>query len=373
MKKLFVLLIAVVFSASACSPSEPWAAKVNGQVIDASLIDDEVELVLNSPTVFEKVNESLGGTAAQNAVQPMGKNAVNSGFVSQALSDRVLGTLLAQEVKNKKVAISADIRTQADQVVKQQYGPGVFESFPESYRNYLIGRMVDLLALLDEQATPDKVEAYYKAHQNDLTKLCVRHILLRSAEEANAVRARILGGEDFAAIAKSMSLDNRPGASAADGGSLGCFTGADLDSFIPPFANAIRNLPANQLSEPVETEFGFHLIEVTTRSTPSLADAQADIKNKLSNPNSYVDSVLSSAKIEVNPRYGVFSPANAQTGQSAMIKPRDPKILADSKESSGADVTGGSMPHSDPGVAVDPAAPSANPQAPTQAPAAAQP
>ncbi len=95
-----------------------------------------------------------------------------------------------------------------------------------------------------------------------------RHILLTPTEvmDDEAVRQRllnvrnqILGGDDFGAIARAISEDIGSG---AEGGSLGW---TEPDSFVPDFANVIRELPVGELSMPFRSPFGWHIVEVIDR------------------------------------------------------------------------------------------------------------
>jgi hypothetical protein len=82
------------------------------------------------------------------------------------------------------------------------------------------------------------------------------HILVPTREDAEAARARIIAGEDFAAVAQELSTDDSTG---ANGGDLGWFTREEM---VAPFAEAAFSLEPGELSEPVESEFGWHIIEV---------------------------------------------------------------------------------------------------------------
>jgi len=83
-----------------------------------------------------------------------------------------------------------------------------------------------------------------------------RHILVETEDEAKAVLAELRKGTDFASLARLKSKD--PGA-AAEGGDLGYFT---KDQMVPEFAEAALKLEKGQLSEPVKTQFGWHVIQV---------------------------------------------------------------------------------------------------------------
>ncbi|TBH20085.1 peptidylprolyl isomerase [Thermus thermamylovorans] len=83
---------------------------------------------------------------------------------------------------------------------------------------------------------------------------CARHILLPTLEAAQEARARLEGGEAFAQMARELSQD--PGSKEA-GGDLGC---APEGTYIPPFERALLALKPGEVSGPVESRFGFHLI-----------------------------------------------------------------------------------------------------------------
>jgi len=94
----------------------------------------------------------------------------------------------------------------------------------------------------------------------------VRHILIPASDpkgrlKAILLRNKILAGESFAKLAKDNSADT---GSAQNGGELD-FTSPD--SFVPPFAAAVKSLPLNTLSQPIKTRFGWHILEVLERKT----------------------------------------------------------------------------------------------------------
>lgn len=96
----------------------------------------------------------------------------------------------------------------------------------------------------DEAAKNQKPETEFHAH----------HILVPTEEEAKKALARINSGEDFAKVADEMSKD--PG---SKGGDLGWFT---KDRMVPEFADAAAKLQPGQLSEPVKSQFGWHIIKL---------------------------------------------------------------------------------------------------------------
>lgn len=113
------------------------------------------------------------------------------------------------------------------------------------------------------------------AERTMVDQLHIRHILLRPNEildeaatqqKARSIREQILNGDDFATIAKSVSED--PG-SKADGGDLGWLSPGDT---VPEFEQAVANLPMKQLSEPIKSRMGWHLVEVLERRSHDTTD-----------------------------------------------------------------------------------------------------
>ncbi len=111
--------------------------------------------------------------------------------------------------------------------------------------------------------------------QHIITKTKVRHILVKTNElvddsEARkrllGLRERIVDGDDFAALSRAHSDDK---GSAINGGSLDWVTPGAL---VPPFEEAMNKLEINQVSQPVQTQFGWHLIQVLGRENQDNSD-----------------------------------------------------------------------------------------------------
>src|SRR6185437_14889226 len=88
-----------------------------------------------------------------------------------------------------------------------------------------------------------------------------RHILVATEDEAKAIIVELKKGTDFAELAKQKSKD--PGA-AAEGGDLGYFT---KEQMVPEFATVAFKLEKGQVSDPVKTQFGWHIIKVEDKRT----------------------------------------------------------------------------------------------------------
>jgi peptidyl-prolyl cis-trans isomerase D len=120
--------------------------------------------------------------------------------------------------------------------------------------------------------TDEEVAAYYRAHQDEferertawlsfvaLPRLTNASDTAAARARADSARAAILAGESFADVARRESADS---VSAASGGELGEWTRGSMD---PAFDSAAFSLPLKKVSEPVLSQFGFHVIEITSR------------------------------------------------------------------------------------------------------------
>lgn len=96
------------------------------------------------------------------------------------------------------------------------------------------------------------------SNANDYTKVRAAHILVDTEKQANGLKNRIEGGEDFGKMAKQFSKCP----SGQRGGDLGYFGRGQM---VPEFEKAAFELPKGEISEPVETDFGWHIIKVTDK------------------------------------------------------------------------------------------------------------
>ncbi len=123
-----------------------------------------------------------------------------------------------------------------------------------------------------------------------------RHILVPTEDEAKAIVAELKNGADFAALAKEKSKD--PG--AAEGGDLGYFT---KEQMVPEFAEVAFKLDKGQISDPVKTQFGWHVIKVEDKRikpTPTFDQVKTQIDNYIAHraQSEMVEKLRSAANIE---------------------------------------------------------------------------
>lgn len=195
-----------------------------------------------------------------------------------------------------------------DQAVQQQALALTVEEVPaEVERELEVQRRSRIAALaltrhLEDAVTDEDVRAAYDeqvagfegAQQYDAS-----HILLESEEDALAAIEAIEGGADFAEVAQERST----GPSAPRGGALGWFGAGQM---VPEFEAAVQELEDGEVSAPVETQFGWHVIRLNdTRAAPAPAfeEAETEIRGRLQSDSvrNYVAEVEAATEIERTP------------------------------------------------------------------------
>jgi peptidyl-prolyl cis-trans isomerase C len=186
-------------------------------------------------------------------------------------------TLIAQEAKDKKLDQDPEIQAKIEDIKNAVMAQ-------EFLQREIEGKV---------KITDDEIETYYKGHKDEFTNpesVKARHILLKVPEGAdekawkeaetksNDIKKKLENGEDFAELAKKYSDD--PG-SKDRGGDLGFFTKGRM---VPEFESAAFSLKPGELSAPVKTNFGYHIIEVQEKkpaSTKTLSEVQTQIRQTL--------------------------------------------------------------------------------------------
>ncbi len=179
------------------------------------------------------------------------------------------------------------------------------------------------------------IKKYYEEHKQQFERATARHILIAVGGEKNisdeAARTRALEiqkqltakPDDFAAIARAESAD--PG-SKDDGGDLPPFPRGQM---VKEFDEAAFSLPENQISAPIKTRFGYHIIQVKKRDNPPLEDVKDDIIEQL-RPQK-LEALIEELK-KKNPTtldesfFGPPTTQPAQPGQPGQPSPKPPVI-----------------------------------------------
>lgn len=176
----------------------------------------------------------------------------------------------------------------------------------------------------DVKITDADIQAYYdknKAQLGTPEQVTASHILVKTEDEAKAVEKRLSSGEDFAKVAKEVSID--PG-SKDKGGDLGTFGKGQMD---PAFEKAAFSLKPGAVSDPVKSSFGWHVIKVTSHQDakiPALADVKTKIidalkQEKAIQPQQLISQLAKNEQVKIlDPNYSdvINQIQNPQAGAS---------------------------------------------------------
>ncbi len=167
---------------------------------------------------------------------------------SEFLDSFVTERLLLQEAESKGVQHLADVQD----VLRQ------------SRNRILVTKLIEQEVEKKLEVTDAEVKAYYEKHTAEFVvpyRLRASHILVRDRQEAEALLVRIKAGELFEELAKKYSMDP----TAAKGGDLGYVRKGQL---IPEVEEALFGLKAGDLSEVIQSKFGFHILKATGEAKP---------------------------------------------------------------------------------------------------------
>jgi peptidyl-prolyl cis-trans isomerase C len=238
--------------------------------------EDKVLAKVNGAEIHQSdvalAEEELGPSLAQ--MDPSTKDA-------NVLSFLIDMKVVAKAAEDKKIQDTDDFKKRMDFA-----------------RNRLL--MDSLLASEGKAATTDAaMQKVYQEASKQISgeeEVHARHILVATEAEAKEVKAELDKGADFAELAKKKSKD--PGAS--DGGDLGFFT---KEQMVPEFSKVAFSLAPGQISDPVKTQFGWHIIKVEekrTRKAPEFAQVKGQIEGYVMRKAQadYVAKLREGAKIE---------------------------------------------------------------------------
>ncbi len=314
---LLGLVVVLALAATACGSVSSYAATVDGTRITPSDLEGELRAIGGNDNYLKFLEAQ---------VQVRSSGVFDAAFTAQVLTNQIFYEMIRQELERRKTPVSpADLDAVRPSVATRAGGEEILNAFAPEYRDTLLRRAAEVSVLsfaLLEQGTPDEsAKAYFDSHQDEFAQACVRHILVPTKEEADGVKGRLDAGENFGDVAKTTSKD--PG-SAAQGGELGCFPRDN--QLVAEFAQAMFAQQVNQVGPPVQTQFGFHLILVTSRDQPTFEQAQSAARDKAvaagqEKFTNWLTGTIEKAKVSVNPKYGAFEKKGTE---SRVVPPQAP-------------------------------------------------
>jgi EpsD family peptidyl-prolyl cis-trans isomerase len=268
---ILMFIIPLLFAFVACAKKGeekgPYLAKVGNVKITQADLEKEMK---NLPSFAQKIFEGSGGK-------------------ERFLNELIKKELLYQEALKKGLDKDADYLKRVEDFKKIT----------------LIGKLLEKEMESKAKVSDQDVKDYYEKHKGDFAVGQIRasHILVKTEEEARKILERLKKGEDFAKIAKKSSIDS---GSAKNGGDLGFFSAGQM---VPEFEAAAVKLKPGEISEPVRTKFGYHIIKVTDKKVGKSVEFEK-VKNYISQRlsaekqkgvfDSYIDELKKKYPVEIN-------------------------------------------------------------------------
>jgi parvulin-like peptidyl-prolyl isomerase len=279
---VLVLLLAAGCGGGSKSVPANAVAVVGGDTITKAqfnfLLDGAKRTYKARKTAFPKA-----GTTAYKSLQ------------DQALQYLVQQSELEQKAKTLGITITdKDVDARLKQIKQQYFGgsatkyqaqlksQGLTEAqIKQDLRAQILSEKIYNKVTADVKVTDADIKSYYNAHKSNYSQAAsrdVRHILVNNKKLADSLYAQLKAGGDFAKLAKKYSKD--PG-SAANGGKLTVSKGQT----VPQFDKEAFALKTNEISKPVHTQYGWHIIQAlsdvkASKQTP-LGSVKASIKQQL--------------------------------------------------------------------------------------------
>jgi peptidyl-prolyl cis-trans isomerase C len=228
-----------------------------------------------------------------------------------AVAEADIGESLPKEVQPEKrrevlltYLVNVNLLAQAAEKQKADQEPNFAKRIAFARKKVLVQTLMEQEA---KKATTDAaIKKFYDEKAKPQTEVHARHILVETEAQAKDVEAQLKKGADFAELAKKVSKD--PG---SDGGDLGYIT---KEQVVPEFGNVAFSLATGKISDPVKTQFGWHIIKVEDtreRKPPPLEAVKDQIKAKLTQEatEAMMQKLRADAKIEMTAQETPAAPA----------------------------------------------------------------
>jgi NTP pyrophosphatase (non-canonical NTP hydrolase) len=205
-----------------------------------------------------------------------GSSATSSSPISSQGASELGVEVTDEEVAERREELIEEVGGQEPSTTSSSESGLTDEQIDEQIREHRPARAVQEELTADVEVTDEDVEAFYEENREPATSAPRRGTSSsRPRRRPTDILERLEDGEDFADVAEEESIDT---GSAAQGGELGEFGRGQM---VPEFEEAVFTAEIGEVVGPVETQFGFHIIEVTERNSEELEDVEDEIRDEL--------------------------------------------------------------------------------------------
>ncbi len=226
--------------------------------------------------------------------EKISQDELNKAMLSQYGAE-VLNTLISNKVielegeKEKVKVTDEEIQAEKEELIEMYGGEESFEAIMDSNNvdeealreDIRIYSLTKKLMEKDIDITDEEISAYFEENKvsfDQQEQVEASHILVEDEATAIEIKEKLDNGEDFAELAKEYSTDT---ASAENGGELGYFAKGEM---VEEFEATAFSMEINEISAPVKTEYGYHIIKVTAKKEAkeaTLDEVKEDIREQL--------------------------------------------------------------------------------------------
>ncbi|MDQ0198108.1 peptidylprolyl isomerase [Neobacillus ginsengisoli] len=225
-------------------------------ILALTLAGGVIALSACSQSGSDKVAESNAGNVTQNDLYNAMKDKYGNQALQQLVFEKVLSkkyTVTDKELNDKVAQLKEQLGTNF-QTALAQYG---YKSEADLKKTMKLGMLQEKAAMKDVTVTDKELKDYYA---NLKPEIYVRHILLADEKTALDVKKQLDGGAKFEDVAKKYSKDT---GSAAQGGNIGWINSTNQGQYDADFVKGAYALKVNEISAPIKSQFGYHIIQVT--------------------------------------------------------------------------------------------------------------
>jgi foldase protein PrsA len=307
--RLMVGLLGMVVLAACGNLFDSAAAVVNGEKITTNKLEAELDRFRETIRY-----EQLAARA------PIGE--IERDYAQTYLTLLIEEAVLEGEAEERDIEVTPDEVNARIAEIKERIGSeGQFQEMMKEegvnleqvefrVRVQILAEKLREKVVADVGPTEDELTAYYEDHIDEYQEVRVQHIVVSDESEAESIAKRLRDAKDdevddlFAKLAKTESEDP----TAANGGDLGLTAPAEFGQ--PPFREAVSSLEVGEISDPVQTKLGYHVIRVLARQVTPFEEVRSTIDETIGTDdreeafNEWLTKAYIEAEVDVNPAYG---------------------------------------------------------------------
>lgn len=285
-KKALGIVLVAALALQACGKQETKTGSSNQEVNQEVKLSDKAVAVIDGEEISKSdYKNEITFYSAMVASKQQLKNSV----VKMMIQDK----LISKDLEKNKIKIDEKVANDNFLQYVQNYGGQEHfdkmledynmsaDKFKETIKKDLMYKKHREWFYEKNKVTDKEIKEYFEKNKDQLEQVDASHILVEDEQTAKEIKEKLDNGSEFSELAKEYSKDT---ANASKGGELGFFT---KSSMVKEFSDVAFKLEKGQISDPVKTTFGYHIIKINDKK--SSPDQLKDDITKVLNEKKYAD------------------------------------------------------------------------------------